>query len=135
MARFRSTFPGGWPGLGLLLLRSTVGITAGIQGAVCFAGSDNRIFAMWAVGVLALAAGVLLLIGFLTTIASLVVGLGNACIALAWFPLPVLNLRDARLAVFVVIMSAVIVLVGPGGFSLDSRFFGRREIIIPRLSD
>ena len=135
MARFGSTFPGGWPGLGLLLLRATVGITAGVQGAACFGHSDNRIFGMWAVGVLALAAGALLVIGFLTTIASFVVGLGNTCIALAWFPLFTPNEPDTRLAMFVAIMSAVIVLVGPGAFSLDSHFFGRREIIIPPLSD
>jgi hypothetical protein len=29
------------------------------------------------------------------------------------------------------IMAAAIALVGPGSFSLDAHFFGRREIVIP----
>jgi uncharacterized membrane protein YphA (DoxX/SURF4 family) len=91
-------------------------------------------FGMWVVSVLAMAAGALLLIGFLTTIASVLVGLGSAGIALAWGPLSTLNLLDARLAAFLVVNSAVVLFVGPGAFSLDSHFFGRREIIIPSSS-
>jgi len=134
MPRFFSTFPGGWPGLGLLLLRATVGITAAVQGGVCLANSDHRMFGMWVVGLLGVAAGALLLIGFLTTIASVLVGLGSAGIALAWGPLSTLNLLDARLAAFLVVNSAVVLFVGPGAFSLDSHLFGRREIIIPSSS-
>ena len=132
MARFFSRFPGGWPGLGLLLLRATVGIAAGAEGGACFLNSENAIFGAWLVGGLAVAAGTLLLIGFLTTVASLMAG--SACIALVWFPSPI-NPLDAKLAAFMVIMSGVIVLVGPGAFSLDSRLFGRREITIPPVSD
>jgi len=133
MARLFSTFPGGWPGLGLLLLRATVGIAAGVEGGACFLNSENGIFGAWLVGGLAVAAGTLLLIGFLTTLASLMAG--SACIALVWFPPPSVNPLEAKLAAFMVIMSGVIVLVGPGAFSLDSHLFGRREITIPPVSD
>ena len=57
MARLFSTFPGGWPGLGLLLLRATVGIAAGVEGGACFLNSENGIFGAWLVGGLAVAAG------------------------------------------------------------------------------
>src|SRR5258706_7857411 len=113
MRRFFSMFLGGWPGLGLLLLRATVGFTAAVQGGICLADSDHRTFGMWAVGVLALAAGVLLLIGLLTSIASVLVGLGSACIALAWVPPSTLNLLDARLATVLVFNSVAILFVGP----------------------
>lgn len=135
MRRFFSGFPGGWPGLGLLLLRATVGITATVHGGVCLLDSTHRVFGMWVVGILALATGVLVLIGFLTTIACFLVGLGSAGILLSWSPLSTVNVLDARLAGFVLMVSAAIVFLGPGAFSLDSRLFGRREIIIPPVSD
>ena len=48
------------------------------------------------------------------------------------FPAAAQNLFDTRLpTLFAVIMSAAIVLLGPGAVSLDARLFGRREIIIP----
>jgi uncharacterized membrane protein YphA (DoxX/SURF4 family) len=132
---FLSTFPGGWPGIGLLMLRAAVGAAAVVQGGACLVGgADPRSWA-WVVGLLAVACGASLLIGLLTPLASVLVGLGSASVALSWFPAAALNLLDARSAtVFVVIMAVAIFLLGPGAFSLDARLFGRREIIIPPAS-
>src|SRR5262245_51781096 len=135
VSRFFSGFPSGWPGLGLLLLRATIGTTAAVHGGVCLVDSNNRVFGIWSVGILALGAGVLLLIGFLTTVAAFLVCAVSAGLAFSWFPLPAANVLDAKLAVFELMVSAAIVLLGPGAFSLDSHFFGRREIIIPHVSD
>jgi hypothetical protein len=33
--------------------------------------------------------------------------------------------------VFVLVMTAALILLGPGAFSVDSYLFGRREIVIP----
>jgi hypothetical protein len=55
-------------------------------------------------------------------------------VGLAWSRLPPLaaGVFDNRpAALFVAIVGAAIVLLGPGAFSLDSYLFGRREIIIP----
>lgn len=129
---FFSTFPGGKPGIGLLLLRAGVGATAIIQGGVYLA--DRRTLTFWtgAIGLLAITSGASLLIGFLTKAAGLLVALVSLGGALPWLPAPPLSLFSSRLSlIFVCIMAAAIILLGPGAFSLDRRLFGRREIIIP----
>jgi len=77
---------------------------------------------------MAAAAGVSLLSGVFTPMAAAVIALGNL-IALAqetWAErLPV---------IFLIMVSAAIICVGPGAYSIDARLFGRREIIIPLRS-
>jgi uncharacterized membrane protein YphA (DoxX/SURF4 family) len=129
---FLSTFPGGWPGVGLLLLRAAVGVVIVVQGAVCLVEGVNLKLGAWLIDVLAIACGVSLLAGFLTSLASILASLGGAGVALSWIPAPAPNLFDGKLSIiFVVIMAVAIFLIGPGAFSLDARLFGRREIIIP----
>ncbi len=95
----------------------------------------NRTLVIWSIGLIALASGASLLIGFLTPVAGVLVALGSAGLALSWFPAPSPNLFDGKLAaVFVTTMASAIVFLGPGAFSLDSRLFGRREIFIPPAS-
>jgi uncharacterized membrane protein YphA (DoxX/SURF4 family) len=130
-----STFPGGWPGAGLLLLRAAIGVTTIIQGGLYLADLDNLTVEAATVGLVAITTGVLLLVGFLTPVAGALVGLGTLGIGLAWFPAAARNLFDAKLpTVFAVIISAAIVFLGPGALSIDARLFGRREIIIPPIS-
>jgi hypothetical protein len=130
-----STFPGGWPGTGLLLLRAAIGATTVIQGGLYLDDPGNLTLETGTVGLVAIVTGALLLIGFLTPVAGGLVGLGALGIGLAWFPAAARNLFDAKLStVFAVIMSAAIVFLGPGALSIDARLFGRREIIIPPVS-
>jgi uncharacterized membrane protein YphA (DoxX/SURF4 family) len=131
---FSSAFPGGWPGVGLLLLRAALGVTAAIQ-AGAYIGHNNPTPATWAIGLLAIASGSSLLIGFLTPVASVLVGLVAIFVAMSSFPLTAPNLLDAALpTVFLVVVAAAVVFLGPGALSLDARRFGRREIIIPRIA-
>ena len=103
-----------------------------IQGVVYLADRVSPTFEIWAVGVVMIASGVSLLIGFLTPIVSVLVALGTLGIALLWFPQPTPNLFNAPLpAALVVIVSAAVAFLGPGTASVDRRLFGRREIIIP----
>lgn len=124
MQRLFCAFPAGRPGAGLLLLRSAVGLTALVEGASLAGGNQTAGTVLSvAAGALAIASGALLLLGFLTPIAASVVsGLGVA----------VQLSDDGRASVFVVIVAIAVVLLGPGAFSVDSRLFGRREVVIPR---
>jgi uncharacterized membrane protein YphA (DoxX/SURF4 family) len=125
-----SIFPRGKPGVGLLLLRAAIAITAIVQGGVYLIKPIPSIFGMWIVGLLAVTSGALLLIGFLSKTASLLVGLSS--VGLSWIPgLPLDSFNTKLSLFFILIISAAIILLGPGAFSLDSRRFGRREIIIP----
>jgi uncharacterized membrane protein YphA (DoxX/SURF4 family) len=125
---FSLTYPSGRPGVGLLLLRSTVGLTAALQGGIYLSGRDDS--SLWAAaGLLALGCGSLLLIGFLTPLACIIVGLGSTAVALSS---PPAETYSVPLFLFVVSTAVAAMLLGPGAYSLDARLFGRREIIIPQ---
>jgi uncharacterized membrane protein YphA (DoxX/SURF4 family) len=97
-----------------------------------YIGEQNPTPGMWLVGLTALAGGALLLVGFLTPIIGTLVGLGALCIRLSMVPLPEPSLFDGKLpAIQAAAMLIAIVILGPGAFSVDSRVFGRREVIIP----
>ena len=135
LQRLCSTFPGGAPGIGLLLLRVAVGVAAVAVGAQYLRGSSGPTWAKWLLGPLLTTSGAALAIGFLTPYGGLLVGLSFLGIALSWFPTPSWGLHDVRLiALGIIITGVVITLLGPGAFSLDSRLFGRRQIIIPPSS-
>ncbi len=108
-----------------------MGILLLVQGGF-YLGERTPTPGMWFVGLAALVAGALLSVGFLTPIVGGLVGLGALGIRLSLLPAPDPSLFDARLpAIQAVTMLIAVVLLGPGAFSIDSRIFGRREIIIP----
>jgi uncharacterized membrane protein YphA (DoxX/SURF4 family) len=135
LQRLFSIFPRGTPGIGLLLLRAALGITAVSQGVFCFAepsGSSSPSPAQWILCFTLIISGAALVLGCLTPVAGLVAGLCFLGMALRWFPWAPTDLRDANsLTLGAVITSVSIALIGPGAFSLDAHLFGRREIVIP----
>ncbi len=135
MPKLYSTFPDGWSGFGLLLLRVSLGTTVIIQGLAYLLERQNLRFGAWAVCLLALGSGGALLMGLLTPVASTIAFLGGIGFAFSWLPAPSWNFFWGNpLSIDAIIMALAAVFLGPGAFSLDARLFGRRKVIIPRTS-
>jgi putative oxidoreductase len=129
--RYFSTFPGSWPGVGLLLLRIVVGGAASMQGAVYLTHVNEPNGLTWTAGGLAVVSGVALVAGFLTPASGAVAGLATLFIVATWTPPSASVLIDRLAALILIVDAGALALLGPGALSLDARLFGRREIIIP----
>jgi uncharacterized membrane protein YphA (DoxX/SURF4 family) len=117
----------------MLLLRAAVGIASLVQGGLFIADQTGAVLENWTVGLALAGSGGLLLVGFLTPLAGVLVALITLAVGVSWFRPPATNLFDAPLPIaLVVAVAASVAFLGPGSFSLDCRLFGRREIIIPR---
>jgi hypothetical protein len=121
--RLFSVFPTGAPGIALLILR--ISLAAAILDC-CFDCIKPTVLP---VVCLALAVqSLLLFLGLLTPIVSIL-----ACA----FELTALAAghTDIRFILLSSLNAAAIALLGPGAYSLDSRLFGRREIVFPPAED
>ena len=124
MQKLFSAFPGGWPGLGLLLLRALVGVTL-IAQILSYVGSTKLSVLSLVLTALVLIIASCLLVGFMTPIAAMVIGLGAIALAASSF------IETNQTLLNVIVLTTAIALLGPGAFSIDARMFGRREILIP----
>lgn len=87
----------------------------------------------WAPGLLELLLGLVLLAGFLTPIAAALAAMRTLYIGLPLLAIPDPVLHQSALAMlYLATICVALMLLGPGAFSIDSRLFGRREIIIPK---
>lgn len=131
LKRLFSAYAGGLAGIGLILLRSVIGITAAWQGILYLATKDAGA-TVRIVGGLAVVTGVLLVTGFRTRLASLFIALGIAFLSVYTLPLPTRDLFDRLLpTLFAETMTVAVAFLGPGAFSIDAYLYGRKEIIIP----
>jgi uncharacterized membrane protein YphA (DoxX/SURF4 family) len=132
LQRLFSSFPEGWPGTGLIFLRLAIALNAMSSGVAAIVGSSSHAISVWAIGSLAIAVGAAIFVGFLTPVASVAATVGYLMTGVSSFLMTGSNNHVTTLAAFnLAAMCAALVLLGPGAFSLDARFFGRREIIIP----
>jgi len=129
LQRLFSTFPRGWPAIGLLLLRIVIGVTALVESGLYVSGSGLEPKGFF-LGSVLVVSGALLLIGYQTVPASLVFASAKLATLLSWVGRP--RASDSPWATLYAISIAVAVaLIGPGSVSLDCRLYGPREIIIP----
>jgi uncharacterized membrane protein YphA (DoxX/SURF4 family) len=132
LQKFFSTFPRGWPGVGLLILRIAVAVNAIAQGACVLSGSIG-VSAIWPVlGLIAVVVGLVFLVGLLTPLLASILGISYLVDAALLFLNNDANKHaNAFTALDLALISIALALLGPGAFSVDARLFGRLEIIIP----
>jgi len=114
-------------------LRLATGVILISHGVSALSDATEFTFSTIAWSMIALVSGVSVLVGFLTPLGSVLAVLFNGRVALAWVSqLPSYLAHAGPIAALVAVMAAALAFLGPGAFSMDSRLFGRREIIIPR---
>jgi putative oxidoreductase len=121
--RLFSIFPNGWPGRGLLILRLAVGGILLTNGVAWLASRPHSAPNAPAIIVIGLAAGLLMLVGLWTPVAS-----GLAVISQSW----ALLVADVspETAILLLSISLAIAMLGPGAWSIDARLFGRHRLDI-----
>lgn len=119
MRRLYSTFAGGWPGVGLILMRMVTGVAIAVPaGSHLLANTFNP---TGIESVVLLGAGVLLALGLYTPIAGTLVTLIQIY---GLFTLPANWLSNLLIATLAVALA----MLGPGLWSVDARLFGWKRI-------
>ncbi len=122
MRRLYSTFAGGWPGMGLLLMRLVIGCVLVVRASLRLWGDPSPNITITAV--ILLVAGFLLILGLWTPI----VGASVAAIE-AW---KILTLPGDRwLWLLLGTVSVALAMLGPGRWSIDARLFGWKRVEAP----
>jgi putative oxidoreductase len=119
--RLFSTFPNGWPGRGLLILRLAVGGTLLTNSISWLASGPHRETS--APAIIGIAAGLLILVGFCTPVGSLLAVLSQSWTLLLGNVMP-------QTAILLLSISVAVAMLGPGAWSIDSHLFGRHRLKI-----
>lgn len=122
MRRLYSTFAGGWPGSGLLLMRLVVGLSLVVR-ASSKLWSDPPLN-VTTLAILSMGAGILLIAGLWTPI----VGASVALIEL--WKIFMLS-GDRWVWLLLGTTGAALAMLGPGLWSIDARLFGWKRIEAP----
>jgi len=116
--RLFSTFPNSWPGAGLFILR--LAAVFSLLGVDMTSGLGDVTTVL--LRCVAIAAAVLLLLGFGTPFAAV----GEAVIQVG---IMALDGRYNSSAVISTALGVALAMLGPGAWSLDARMFGRKRIV------
>jgi putative oxidoreductase len=125
LQRLFSTFPDGWPGFGLLLLRLGAGIALvclAISGFLAM-GEPVSIASDLVAGI----AGVFLATGFWTPVMGALISMDELWIALSAYS----SQRNGPwIHILLAVLTAGVAMIGPGAWSIDARLFGRKRFDI-----
>ena len=121
LQRLFSTFPDGWPGLGLLLLRLDAGISLIYLALEDISGQAGP--GIVARDAIAIAGAIFLLLGLWTPAMAAVTAVGQL-----WILVSVSARPDGRsIHVLFAVLAAAVAMLGPGAWSIDARLFGRKR--------
>ncbi|HEY5758345.1 MAG TPA: hypothetical protein VIU34_21105 [Steroidobacter sp.] len=123
MQRLFSTFPNGWPGCGLLLLRVTCGAPLLVIGSAKLWGGPVDA-AFW-IALFSCLTGTLIVTGLWTPVAASSQAVLQGVLAFAggtfeWVPL------------MLAVTNLSLLMLGPGSSSIDARLYGRKRIDLGR---
>jgi putative oxidoreductase len=122
LQRLFATFPEGWPGTGLLLVRAVAAIPVIQQGIAGLLKTPLRTGDILEVAATCFA--VLLLVGLWTPVAGVLMAVAELCLVLSHVSDPWMHVRLGSLG-------AALAMLGPGAWSVDAHRFGRKRIEIP----
>jgi putative oxidoreductase len=124
LRRLFSNFAFGWPGVGLLLMRLVTGMALIVHGVETFRTAHPVEPAI--LGLLAIGDGVLVVAGLWTPIA------GSLVVTLALWSTTAQNENPCSAiycsAIYLITLGVALVLLGPGGWSMDAHLFGWKRI-------
>jgi putative oxidoreductase len=123
LQRLFSTFPDHWPGIGLLLLRLSVGTTLIYFGAAALMGEPTASTSA-AQQIIGAVAGVFVIAGLWTPITAALAALDQIWIALSFASL---QRGGVWIHILLGVLCASVAMLGPGAWSIDARLFGRRR--------
>jgi len=123
MQRLFSTFPNGWPGCGLLLLRVTCGAPLLVIGTAKLWGWPVDSF-FW-LRLFSCLTAAMILAGLWTPFAA-------SCQAILQGVLAFAGDAFASTHLILALIGVSLVMLGPGSWSIDARLYGRKRIDLDR---
>ena len=124
MRRLFSTFPNGWPGLGLLLQRMLTACLLVRLGMIELARTSFFLSSLSMIPeIVAGCAGILLFVGLWTPVTGSLIAVTELWIAMT-------QIGDPWISVMLATLGVTAAMIGPGAWSIDARLFGRKHIEI-----
>ena len=123
LQRLFSTFPNGWPGIGILLQRVLTATTLFCYGIAHL--RDTSQFASIVPHMFVAVAGILILVGLWTPIVGALVAVMEMWSIFS-------RSGDPWISIMLAVLGATLAMIGPGAWSIDAHLFGRKHFEIPQ---